>query len=186
MRLPAATRLVTLAVIALLSPRRVWAQDAAEGEGVRTRIDLIPMVGYAHGGENSRHAWASMVRVGLRTETWGISYTQGYWIAGWTCPRQNVDVCDDPNSYTLGVERRFATADGTALVAGAEAGVMSWYGARAMGGVRVGVEQPVPPLGAIRIEGQAQKVAGRDIATAGIFAGFRFSFGGPRIRRGGG
>ena len=171
--------------LAIFAPRWVAAQDASADDGPRTRIDVIPMVGYAYGGANSRHALVSAVRVGLRTETWGIGYTQGYWVAGWTCPRET-DVCDDPSSYTLGVERRFTKPDGTALVAGADAGVMSWYGARAMGGVRVGLEQPVPPLGAIRIEGQAQKVLGIDIATVAALVGFRFSFGGPRLRHGAG
>jgi hypothetical protein len=183
-----AARMVALAAVALVisAPRAVMAQDAAAEAGTRTRIDLIPMVGYAHGGENSRHALVSAFRIGLRTETWGIAYTQEYWVAGWTCPRETDDVCDDPSSYTLGIDRRFAGSGGAALVAGADLGVMSWYGARAMGGVRVGLEQPIPPLGAIRIEGQAQKVLGIDVATVAALVGFRFSFGGPRLRHGAG
>ena len=166
--------------IALASAHVAYAQEPAS-RGERTHIDVIPFFGYGHGVSGSHDAWLGGLRIGLRTDEWGIALTSQDWVISLPC-QSDPEPCDDPISTTLGVERRIPGGLGAALVAGVDAGVFSVQGTHLIGGARLGAEQAIGPV-ALRIEGQAQKVLGLNVATLGALVGLRISFGGPRLPR---
>lgn len=178
--MPVSFRAPARAAAAALVLAAALVQPAhAQEQAPRSRVDLVPLLGYAHGGARSRDAWVSGLRIGIGTDRVGIAYTQELWLVDWPCPR-TTDVCDDAASYTLGVERRFPRAAGHVLDVGVDAGVFSWYGAHPMGAVRLGSEQAVGRV-ALRAEAQAQTVPALHAATVGLFLGVRISFAGPRL-----
>jgi hypothetical protein len=164
------------AALVLAFPRAAAAQDAP---APRTRIDIIPQLGYAGLLEHGRSGLASSLRLAIGTGRVGIAYTQGYWVGSVHCP---ADVCNDLESYTVGGEARIAERGGTVLVAGADAGVMSFYGSHAMGDVRLAVDQGGRTL-ALRSELQAQAASGVEVAHVLLSVGLRISFAGPRLPR---
>jgi hypothetical protein len=177
--MPISFRSAAAAAAALVLTLAAILPADAQEQAPRSRIDLVPLLGYAHGGARSRDAFVAGFRIGIGTDRLGIAYTQELWLVDWPCPR-TADVCDDAESHTLGVERRFAGAAGSALDVGVDAGVLSWYGAHPMGAVRLGAEQGIGRV-ALRAEAQAQTVPALHAATVGLFLGLRISFPGPPL-----
>jgi hypothetical protein len=171
---------VAALVLAFASSRALVAQEERP-RGERTHIDLIPFFAYGHGIGGSHDAFLGGFRIGMRTERWGVALTEQDWIIDLPCD-DDPEPCDDPISTTLGGEWRMPGRLGATLIAGADVGVFDAEGTHLLTGVRLGTDQALGPLG-LRIEAQAQKVLGLDVATLDALVGLRISFGGPRLPR---
>ena len=168
-------------VLALALPRAALAQEEPP-RGERTHIDLIPYSGYAHGIAGSRDAWLGGFRIAMRTQTWGVALTEQDWVIDLPCSA-DPEPCDDPISTTLGGEWRLpGRSPGSTLIVGGDLGVFDAESAYLVGGVRLGAEQALGPVG-VRFETQVQKVLGLNVATLDALVGLRISFRGPRLPR---